>query len=139
MHFAEELTGRFRKDRRALGALALGDASHVSCVSNDVGFEEVYARQLEGLARAGDLLVVLSTSGKSANLLRALETARGKGLRTVALLGRGGGQARELADLSIVIPGHTSDRIQEVHMVLIHTAIEAMERELFPDHYPDGG
>jgi D-sedoheptulose 7-phosphate isomerase len=88
MHFAEELTGRYRKDRRALGALALGDASHVTCVSNDYGFEHIFARQIDGLGRKGDLLVGMSTSGNSKNVILAFEAAKKKGIRTVALLGK---------------------------------------------------
>jgi len=135
MHFAEELTGRYRKDRRALGALALGDASHVTCVSNDYGFEYIFSRQLEGLGRKGDLLVGLSTSGNSKNVILAFETAKRMGIRTVALLGKGGGQLKSMADLAIVVPGQSSDRIQELHIKLIHTVIEVLERELFPEHY----
>ena len=135
MHFAEELTGRFRKDRKPLGALALGDPSHVTCVSNDYGYDHVFSRQLEGLGRAGDLLVGLSTSGNSKNVCLAFETAKTKKIRTVALLGRDGGKLKDLADLSIVIPAQTSDRIQEMHIKLIHTVIEACERRLFPENY----
>ncbi len=135
MHFAEELTGRYRKDRRALGALALGDASHVTCVSNDYGFEHIFARQVEGLGRPGDLLVGLSTSGNSANVVRAFEMAKKKGLKTVALLGRDGGKLKDLADLALVVPGNSSDRIQELHIKLIHIVIEVLERELFPENY----
>lgn len=135
MHFAEEMTGRYRKDRKALGALALGDASHTTCVSNDYGFEHVFARQVDGLGRKGDLLVGLSTSGNSKNVCLAFETARRKGLRTVALLGKDGGALKNLADLSIIIPAQTSDRIQEMHIKLIHTVIETVERVLFPENY----
>jgi D-sedoheptulose 7-phosphate isomerase len=135
MHFAEEFTGRYRKDRKPLGALALGDASHVTCVSNDYGFEHIFSRQLEGLGRSGDLLVGLSTSGNSANVLRAFESAKAMGVTTVALLGRDGGKLRAMADLAIVIPAETSDRIQEMHIKIIHTVIETVERELFPENY----
>ena len=135
MHFAEELTGRFRAERKPLGALALGDPSHVTCVANDYGFEQIFARQLEGLGRRGDLLVGLSTSGNSANVYRAFESAKKIGIRTVALLGRDGGKLKSMADLAIVVPAQDSDRIQEVHIKLIHTAIEACERALFPDNY----
>ncbi len=135
MHFAEELTGRYRKDRRALGALALGDASHVTCVSNDYGFEHIFARQVDGLGRPGDLLVGLSTSGNSKNVIRAFEAAKAKGMKTVALLGRDGGQLKGLADLPIVVPGSSSDRIQELHIKLIHIVIEVLEREIFPENY----
>jgi D-sedoheptulose 7-phosphate isomerase len=135
MHFAEEFTGRYRKDRKPLGALALGDASHVTCVSNDYGFEHIFSRQLEGLARKGDVLVGLSTSGNSANVIRAFETAKSLGITTVGLLGRDGGKLASMADLAIVIPAQTSDRIQEMHIKLIHTVIESVERALFPENY----
>jgi D-sedoheptulose 7-phosphate isomerase len=135
MHFAEEFTGRYRKDRRPLGALALGDASHVTCVANDYGFAEIFSRQVEGLARKGDLLLGLSTSGNSENVIRAFQAARKKGVQTVALLGRDGGKLLSLADLAIVIPAQTSDRIQEMHIKIIHTVIETVERKLFPENY----
>ena len=135
MHFAEEMTGRYRKDRRPLGALAFGDASHVTCVSNDYGFKHIFARQLEGLARAGDVMIGLSTSGNSENVILAVEAAKKKGVKTIALLGKGGGKLKEMVDLAIVIPAETSDRIQEMHIKLIHTVIETVERELFPEHY----
>ena len=135
MHFAEEFTGRYRKDRRAIGALALGDSSHVTCVSNDYGFEHIFSRQIEGLGRRGDLLIGLSTSGNSKNVINAFRVAREKGIKTVALLGKGGGQLKDLADLAIVVPAETSDRIQEVHIKLLHTVIETVERELFPENY----
>lgn len=136
MHFAEEFTGRYRKDRRPLGALALGDPSHVTCVSNDYGFEQIFARQVEGLGRSGDVLVGLSTSGNSKNIIEAFKAAKTKGIKTVALLGKGGGELAPMADLAIVIEGtETSDRIQEMHIKLIHTVIETVERQLFPENY----
>jgi D-sedoheptulose 7-phosphate isomerase len=136
MHFAEELTGRFRSDRPALGALALGDPSHSTCVANDYGFNYIFSRQLSGLGRSGDLLIGLSTSGNSENVMEAFLTARHKGIKTVALLGNDGGRLRALADLAIVIPkARTSDRIQEMHIKLIHTVIETVERELYPENY----
>ena len=135
MHFAEEWTGRYRKDRKAMGALALGDASHVTCVSNDFGFEHIFSRQLEGMGRKGDLLVGLSTSGNSKNVIMAFEAAKKMGIKTVALLGRDGGRLKPMADLAIVIPAETSDRIQEMHIKIIHTVIEAVERKLFPENY----
>jgi D-sedoheptulose 7-phosphate isomerase len=135
MHFAEEFTGRYRKDRAPLGALALGDPSHVTCVSNDYGFAEIFSRQLIGMARKGDLLVGLSTSGNSENVIRAFTAAKEMGVQTVALLGRDGGKLKNMADLAIVIPAQTSDRIQEMHIKLIHTVIETVERQLFPENY----
>lgn len=135
MHFAEEFTGRYRKDRRPLGALALGDPSHVTCVSNDYGFKHIFSRQLEGLGRKGDLLLGLSTSGNSENVILAFESAKKMGIKTVALLGKDGGKLKSLADLAIVVPAQTSDRIQEIHIKLIHMVIESVERELFPENY----
>lgn len=135
MHFAEELTGRYRKDRRPLGALALGDASHVTCTSNDYGFEHIFSRQVEGLGRPTDVLIGLSTSGNSKNVIRAFEAAKAKGMKTIALLGKDGGLMKNMADLAIIVPAQTSDRIQEIHIKIIHTVIETVERELFPDHY----
>jgi D-sedoheptulose 7-phosphate isomerase len=135
MHFAEEMTGRYRKDRRPLGALALGDPSHVTCVSNDYGFNFIFSRQLEALARQGDVLLVLSTSGHSENVIRAVQSAKSQGLKTIALLGKGGGKLKDLVDLPLLVPGETSDRIQEIHIKLIHIVIETVERKLFPGHY----
>lgn len=135
MHFAEEWTGRYRKDRKPLGALALGDASHTTCVSNDFGFEHVYSRQLLALGKPGDTLLLLSTSGNSKNQLMAVEAAKSKKIKTVALLGRDGGQLKNKVDLAIVVPAQTSDRIQEIHIKLVHTVIESVERLLFPELY----
>jgi D-sedoheptulose 7-phosphate isomerase len=135
LHFAEEWTGRYRKARRPVAALALGEAAHLTCVGNDFGFDQVFSRQVEALGRPGDLLVAISTSGEAANLLRATEAARAKGLQTVGLLGRGGGRLRDAVDLAIVVPGDTTDRIQELHIKVIHTAIESVERRLFPENY----
>ena len=127
MHFAEELTGRFKHDRPPFGALALGDPSHITCVGNDYGFEHVFSRQLEGLARKGDLFIVLSTSGESPNILCALEKAKDLSLETVALLGKGGGKAKDMADLVLVVPADSSERVQEVHIKLLHTVIATIE------------
>jgi D-sedoheptulose 7-phosphate isomerase len=135
MHFAEELTGRFHKDRRPLGALALGDSSHITCTSNDYGFEHIFARQLEGLGKKNDLLIALSTSGNSLNIIRAIECAQKKGIQTVALLGHEGGKIKPLVDLAIVISATRSDRIQEMHIKILHIAIETVERALFPENY----
>ncbi|MDH7514671.1 MAG: SIS domain-containing protein [Bacteroidota bacterium] len=133
MHFAEEWSGRFRADRPPLPAIALSDPGHMSCVANDYGFEHVFARQVAALGKPGDLLLLLSTSGNSANLIRAAEEARRLGVRTVGLLGRGGGALKPLCDIAILVPGETSDRIQELHIKIIHAVIDAAERALFPD------
>lgn len=135
MHFAEEMTGRYRKDRRPLGALALGDPSHVTCVSNDYGFKYIFSRQVEALGRSGDLLIGLSTSGNSENVITAMESAKAKSIKTIALLGKDGGKLKNVADLSIIVPAQTADRIQEMHIKILHTVIETVERELFPEHY----
>lgn len=135
MHFAEEMTGRYRKDRKPLGALALGDPSHVTCVANDYGFEYVFSRQIEALGNASDVLMGFSTSGNSQNILNAFETAKEKGIKTVGVLGRDGGQLKDISDLAIIVPSQTSDRIQEVHIKIIHTVIETVERTLFPENY----
>lgn len=135
MHFAEEFTGRYRKDRKPVGAMALGDPSHVTCVSNDYGFEHIFSRQVEGLGRKGDMLLGLSTSGNSKNVIMAFEAAKKKGIKTVALLGKDGGKMKDIADLCIIVPAETSDRIQEIHIKIIHTVIESVERQLFPENY----
>lgn len=136
MHFAEEWTGRFRGNRDALPAIAFSDPSQLTCIANDFGFDEVFARQVEAVGVPGDLLVLMSTSGNSPNCLRAIEVAKARGITTVALLGKGGGKMKALVDIPIVVPlATTSDRIQEVHIKVLHIAIEAVERELFPKNY----
>ncbi len=132
MHFAEELSGRFRRDRRALAALAMSDPGHLTCVANDYGFDQVFARGVEAWGRPGDVLLVFSTSGNSANVVAAAETARASGLEVVGLLGRDGGRLRPLCDACLVVPGETADRIQEVHMIAVHALIEAIEQTIFP-------
>jgi len=136
MHFAEEWTGRFRGNRAALPAIAFSDPSQLTCIANDFGYDEVFARSVEAYGKAGDVLVVLSTSGNSPNAIKAVERAKQMGVTTVALLGKGGGKLKPLVDLAIVVPhAETSDRIQEVHIKVLHIAIEAVERALFPANY----
>lgn len=136
MHFAEEWTGRFRGNRKALPAVAFADPSQLTCIANDFGFEQIFARQVEALGNAGDLLVAISTSGNSPNVLRACEAARARGIRTVGLLGKGGGPLKTLVDIPVIVPlAQTSDRIQEVHIKVLHIVIEAVERKLFPANY----
>ena len=136
MHFAEEWTGRFRSDRAALPAVAFSDPSQLTCIANDFGYDEVFARQVEAQGKPGDLLVAISTSGNSPNCLRACEVARRLGVRTVGLLGKGGGKLKPLVDVAIVVPrAQTSDRIQEVHIKVLHIVIEAVERRMFPANY----
>jgi D-sedoheptulose 7-phosphate isomerase len=136
MHFAEEWTGRFRRDRAALPALAFSDAAHMTCIANDFGFEQVFARMVDAYAKPGDTLLAISTSGNSPNVLAACKSARRRGVTVVGLLGKGGGPMKELCDVAVVVPlATTSDRIQEVHIKVIHAVIEAVERRLFPANY----
>lgn len=132
MHFAEELTGQFRSYRPALPAIALADPAHITCVANDMGFESVFARSVEALGQTGDVLVLLTTSGNSANITRACDLAKKKGMKTVAFLGKTGGQLLGQCDLEWVVSGFPfSDRIQETHMAALHIIVEMVEQELF--------
>jgi D-sedoheptulose 7-phosphate isomerase len=131
MHFAEEMSGRFRDDRPALAVQAMADPTHMTCVANDYGFEKVFSRGVEAWGKAGDALVVFSTSGKSPNLIAAVDAARKRGLSVVGLLGRDGGALKSACDHVMVVPGTTSDRIQEVHIKVVHLLIELIERQLF--------
>ena len=136
MHFAEEWTGRFRGNREAKPALAFSDPSHLTCIANDFGYDEVFAREVAAYGKPGDLLLAISTSGNSPNVLRACETARERGVKTVGLLGKGGGELGDLVDIPIIVPvATTSDRIQEIHIKVIHIVIETVERSLFPENY----
>jgi len=131
MHLAEELGGRYRGNRRPLPAISLNaDATLLTCIANDYGFDEVFSRQVEGLANKNDLLVCFSTSGNSRNILRALEAARSKGVKSVALLGRDGGKAKGKADLEMIIAHVDSGRIQEAHTLILHALLEVIEREI---------
>jgi D-sedoheptulose 7-phosphate isomerase len=126
-HFAEELSGRFRADRPPLAAIACTDAGHLTCTANDYGFEQVFSRWVSALGKPGDVLVAFTTSGQSPNILRALEAAKARGLTTVGLLGKGGGAARALCDVPIIVPGQTSDRVQELHKIILHAWCESLE------------
>ncbi|RMH11173.1 MAG: SIS domain-containing protein [Planctomycetota bacterium] len=130
MHFCEELTGRFRNDRRALPAIACVDPGHLTCTANDFGFEFVFSRWIEALGTQADVLVVLSTSGNSPNITRAVEAAGKLGMTRVALLGRGGGVLSGLCEYQWIVPGKSSERIQELHMLILHTLVECIEHEL---------
>jgi len=135
MHFAEELTGRFKKDRPALGAIALSDPAHMSCVANDFGYDHIFSRQVEGLGRAGDIFLGISTSGNSSNIIKATQSAKERGIKTIALLGKDGGQLKNLVDFSLVVESGSTARIQEIHIKIIHILIEGIERKLFPQLY----
>lgn len=129
MHFAEELSGRYRDDRRSLPAIAISDVSHISCVSNDYGFDHIFSRFVEGLGNKGDVLLGISTSGNSANIIKAVEAAKAKGMKIVLLTGKDGGKLVGQADVEIRVPhfGY-ADRIQEVHIKVIHILILLIEK-----------
>ena len=134
MHFAEEMTGR--SNRRPYAALAISDASHMACVGNDYGYEEVFSRYVEAHGRKGDVLLAITTSGTSRNIVKAAEVARRKGVKVVALTGRDETPITELADVSIVTPaGRWADRVQELHIKCIHILIELIERRLDKQNY----
>lgn len=131
MHFAEELTGRYRDDRPSIGAIAISDASHLACVGNDYGYESVFSRYIEGVGRKGDVLLAITTSGTSKNVVKAARAARAKGIYVVALTGRENSEVCELADIAIVTPaGRYADRVQELHIKVIHILIDLIEQEL---------
>ncbi|MCA1596497.1 MAG: SIS domain-containing protein, partial [Chloroflexi bacterium] len=113
-HLAEELSGRFRKDRAALAVVALSDGAFLTCAANDFGYERVFARAVEALGRPGDVLVVFSSSGNSPSIVQAAETARGQGLKVIGMLGKDGGRVKGLCDHCVIVPGSTTDRIQEI-------------------------
>lgn len=131
MHFAEELTGRYRDNRPGYPGIAISDPSHLSCVSNDFGYDYVFSRYVEAVGSKGDVLFGLSTSGNSGNILKAIEAAKAKGMKTIALTGKDGGKMAGLADVEIRVPhfGY-ADRIQEVHIKIIHIVIQLIEKEM---------
>ena len=136
MHFAEELTGRFRKDRAPLPATAISDPGYISCVSNDFGYDHIFSRYLEGWGNSGDVLLAITSSGNSPNVIKAVEMAKSKNIKTIALLGKGGGQLKDMVDIALVVPfTKNTDRVQEIHIKLIHLFIEGVERVLFPKNY----
>ena len=136
MHFAEEMTGRYRSDRRPYAALAISDVSHMACVGNDYGYEEVFSRYVQAHGHKNDVLLAITTSGTSKNIVKAAKVAREKGGKVVALRGRDQTPITELADVAIVTPaGHWADRVQELHIKCIHILIELIERELDPQNY----
>lgn len=131
MHFAEELTGRYRNDRKPLAAIAISDASHMACVGNDYGYEYVFSRYLEAVGNNGDVLLAISTSGNSANVLKAIEVAKQKGIKVVGLTGKDGGKMAGLCDVEIRAPySQYADRAQEIHIKCIHSLIDYIERNV---------
>ena len=136
MHFAEEMTGRFRQDRPGFAAIAIADASHMSCVGNDYGYEEVFARYVSAVGQKGDVLLAITTSGTSKNVLKAVVAAKQKGMVVVGLTGKALSPLAQEADIAIVTPaGRWADRVQELHIKCIHIMIEQVERLLAPQNY----
>ncbi len=134
MHFAEELTGRFRENRPAVPAISISDPSHISCVGNDYGYDSVFSRFVEGIGNKGDVLLAISTSGNSKNVIKAALAAQDKGMRVVGLTGKDGGELAALCDIELRVPhfGY-ADRVQEIHIKIIHSLIHYLEQRLFGD------
>lgn len=131
MHFAEELTGRYRDNRKPLAAIAISDASHMACVGNDYGYEFVFSRYLEAIGNSGDVLLAISTSGNSANVLKAIEVARQKGIYVIGLTGKDGGKMGSLCHVEVRAPqSKYADRAQEIHIKCIHALIDYIERNI---------
>ena len=131
MHFAEELSGRFRNDRKGLAAISISDPSHISCVANDFGYEYIFSRYVDAIGCKGDVLLGISTSGNSENVIKAVESAKSKGIKTIVLTGKTGGKLAALADLEIRAPhSEYADRAQEIHIKVIHALIDGVEKEL---------
>jgi D-sedoheptulose 7-phosphate isomerase len=137
LHFAEELTGRYRKNRRPLPATGISEAGHLTCVANDFGYDHVFSRHVEAWGRPGDALLAISTSGNSPNVIKATEMALSKGMKVVGLLGKDGGQLKKIVTVPLVVPCPITDRVQEVHIKVIHLFIEGIERRMFPENYLD--
>lgn len=136
MHFAEELTGRYRDNRKGLPAQAISDVGHLTCVANDFGYDQVFSRYVLSHGRAGDCLFAISTSGKSSNVVAAALAAKEQGMHVIALTGRADSELSMLADVSIATPGGAyADRVQELHIKVIHILIELVERRFFPENY----
>jgi D-sedoheptulose 7-phosphate isomerase len=132
MHFAEELTGRFRNNRKSIAAIAISDPSHITCTANDYGFEHIFSRYIEGVAKQGDVLLAISTSGNSENIVEAVKAAKEKQMKVVALTGKDGGKLADMVDLEIRAPFTIyADRAQEIHIKVIHILIKNIEQELF--------
>jgi len=131
MHFAEELTGRFREDRKAIAAVSISDSSHISCVGNDYGYNEIFSRYVDALGRKEDVLLAISTSGNSENVLKAAIVAKSKGMKVVGLTGKDGGKLAEVCDVEIRVPHNGyADRTQEIHIKIIHSLIHYIEENL---------
>ena len=131
MHFAEELSGRYRNDRPALPALSISDPSHISCVGNDYGYDYIFSRMVEAIGQSGDVLFAISTSGNSENILKAIEAAQRRGMKIIGLTGKDGGKMASLCDVEIRAPkSEYADRAQEIHIKVIHSLIDFVESNL---------
>ncbi|GGG32003.1 D-sedoheptulose 7-phosphate isomerase [Pontibacter amylolyticus] len=131
MHFAEELTGRYRDNRQAIPAISISDVSHMSCVGNDYGYDHVFSRYIEALGNKGDVLLAISTSGNSANVLKAAAAAKAKGMTVVGLTGKDGGKLAAFCDVEVRVPHHGyADRVQEIHIKVIHILILLIEKRI---------
>lgn len=135
LHFAEEFTGRFKGDRKALPVIPLLDGANLTCIANDYGFEHIFSRGVEAYGKPGDMLLAISTSGNSANVIKAIEAARAGGLTVLLFTGKDGGKLHGTCDEEILVKSNDTERIQEVHMVALHILIESVERILFPENY----
>ena len=128
MHFAEELTGRYRGNRPGIAAIAISDVSHISCVGNDYGYDQIFSRYVEAVGRKGDVLLAISSSGNSANVIKAIEAAKAKGITVVGLTGKDGGKMAGLVDIEIRAPhSEYADRAQEIHIKVINSLIDSIE------------
>lgn len=128
MHFAEELTGSFREKRQALPAISISDSSHITCSTNDFGYGTAFSRYIEALGQEGDVLLAISTSGKSPNVIAATKAAKAKGMKVVGLTGKTGGELADIVDVELRVPHNGySDRIQEIHIKIIHSLIQYIE------------
>ena len=131
MHFAEELTGRFKEDRRAIAAISISDPSHITCTANDYGFDSIFSRYIEAHGNTGDVLLAISTSGNSKNVINAARSAKQRKMKIIVLTGKSGGKLAEISDVEIRVPHNGySDRIQEIHIKIIHTLINFIEKNI---------
>jgi D-sedoheptulose 7-phosphate isomerase len=135
MHFVEELTGRYRKDRDPIAAINMGDPSHITCVANDYGYEYIFSRHVQAWGKKKDTLLAISTSGNSQNVILAVEKAKAQGMNVIGLLGKDGGKLKDMVDVPLIVDYPITDRIQEIHIKIIHIFIEGIERQLYPEHY----
>lgn len=135
LHFAEELTGRYRKDRAPLPATGISEAGHITCIANDFGYDHIFSRFIEAWGQKGDVLLAISTSGNSSNVIKAVEVAKARGMKVIGLLGKDGGKLKGMVDVPLIVSHPITDRVQEVHIKCIHIFIEGIERQIFPQNY----